>query len=434
MFSNRYGIELVGISSDGDTRLLCAMKFEMLKPNGIPVVQDTIHLGGKLRNKMLNSDMRIGKYTVSVDHLKSLVTNIQKSVHGLIQNDVCPVDRMDFQPYLKITDDRVLTALQEHVVGSNGTVQYLKMCKKLTSSFLDYNAKPLDRIFNMYHGVFFFRIWKKYTNSSEKHTPQDFITTNAYTCIEINAINLILLLKRFRDQNLPELFLPTMLDSQACEKTFRLFRAMGTTQYTKINFTLYELIHMIGRVEVQNDIAYFKLKDTPIEIPNKRNGKTKIYDLPSDKEIDEAIEKAKQEAIKDAALLGISKPESFNISEYQFECSKVIRDMQYTENEDSDDEYSEEERIENDEEMEDDTVQQREETPKETTAEHAEETASAYVSIFDEKGEERLVRKSTYVWMLTEEYDKLSNDRIKRFQKRNKNGAKRKRRVLEQDE
>lgn len=82
-------------------------------------------------------------------------------------------------------------------------------------------------------------------------------------CIEINARNLIrfaiVVSQKFRNRGEPEMFLPPIFDSQACEKLFRRFRSMGTTNFTKINFSILELIHMVGRVEVQTDIAYCQL-------------------------------------------------------------------------------------------------------------------------------------------------------------------------------
>lgn len=179
---------------------------------------------------------------------------------------------------------------------------------------------------------------------------------------------------------------------------------------------------MIGRVETQHDIAYFKLRDTPIEIPNMRTNKTKIYDLPSDKEINACIEEAKQEAIKDAALLGMCLESYDEIDKHQFDIPKNFGDLNCTEIEESDDEEdSGEERNDkfDDSEMEDDAVTIKEETTK--------KKFSPFVTILDDKGVERLVRKTTYVWMLTEKYDKLSNDRMKRFQKNTKKTAKRRR-------
>lgn len=402
----RYGIELVGISSDGDTKLLAAMKRVISSADGVLVIQDTVHLGGKLRNRILKSDMPIGKYTISVDHLKSLVSEVQKSVHGLTQNEICPEDRMDFDSFLKITYDRVIDALRQHVKNSDGTIHYLKLCQNITSSFLHLKLAPLDRIFSMFRAVFFLRIWKQSIISSKSHKLKEFITSNTYACVEINAKNLIAVLKKFRDENHPESFLPPIYDSQTCERIFRILRSMGTTQFTKINFSFYELIHMIGRVEVQYDIAYFKLKETPIKFPNMRTEKTQIYDLPNDVQINDTISRAKHEALKDAESLGMSCLNSSDIDEYNFQATVNFSD-------DSENETSDEEDIEENE-------RNYQEIDDDNTTELNEEKHSPYVVILDESGVERMVRKSTYLWMLTEEYDKLSNDRAKRFQQKKK--------------
>lgn len=65
MIFNRYGIDVIGRSSDGDSRLMTAMKTRMkfgvtpemdLKTfvdNSLVCVQDTIHEGTKMRNRLL---------------------------------------------------------------------------------------------------------------------------------------------------------------------------------------------------------------------------------------------------------------------------------------------------------------------------------------------------------------------------------------------
>lgn len=85
---SRYGIEVAGISSDGDTRLLRCMKLETKigkkHLNNMPLyfncslskklyVQDTIHIGTKLRNRLLKQSviLPMGNYQVSVSHLKN---------------------------------------------------------------------------------------------------------------------------------------------------------------------------------------------------------------------------------------------------------------------------------------------------------------------------------------------------------------------------
>lgn len=90
---------------------------------------------------------------------------------------------------------------------------------------------------------------------------------------------------------------------------------LGTPQHTKIIFCLLELLHMIGRIEVQHEIAYARLNLEEIEIPNKRKGKMTIYRLPSDDEI--TILKAKQGAIQIAESFGMTLTNVGEIDVYQ---------------------------------------------------------------------------------------------------------------------
>lgn len=267
----------------------------------------------------------MGTSKVSIDHLKSLVKNIQKSVHGLSQNDVNPTDRMNFQSFRKVVDIRVIEALQ-HIPNSEGTIQYLNICDDVTASFLKLDITPSELLLRMWRSVLsLLRIWRKFILSSKAYTLGDnFITTNAYTCIEINARNLVMLMKKFRDSNTPEQFLPTLFDSQSCEEMFRHFRSMGTAQYTKINFSLYELLHMISRVEAQNDISYFKLQNKGISFPNVRQGKTTIYPLPSDCEIKDIIVRAKKIAVVQAKRFGMMDISS--IDDFEIVSNLVIDD------------------------------------------------------------------------------------------------------------
>jgi hypothetical protein len=93
-----HGIEMVGVSSDGDSRLLKAMRkkselptvhtpesqlpcawfqwfFAKFRPDFL-CIQDTVHIGGKMRNKLLNSKpLLIGKY-VRLLNLKRILKKI----------------------------------------------------------------------------------------------------------------------------------------------------------------------------------------------------------------------------------------------------------------------------------------------------------------------------------------------------------------------
>lgn len=286
----------------------------------IPVTQDTDHLGGKIRNRILKKGivLPMGRHHVSIQHLKTLVKNVQKSIHGLSQYDVCPVDRMNVDSFHKITDDRVIVALDQYVENSEATIQYLKVGRDITSCFLELDLAPTDRIVRMFRGLYFLRIWRQYIKISKTYTLKDnFISSNAYSCAEINARNLIYLMKKYRDEGAPQLFLTNLFDSQTCERTFRQFRALGTVNYTKINFSLYELLHMVGRIEMQNEIAYVRLANEEVIFPNKRVGKTKIYSLPSDEEINNAISIAKHEAIQQANTFGMTNTDGIDTFDFK---------------------------------------------------------------------------------------------------------------------
>lgn len=257
----RHGIELAGISSDGDPRLLSAMVYEssILNGSGIMVTQDIVHLCTKARNRLLktNINLPMGKSKVSIDHLRHLVNNVSKTVHALSPSDVFPTDRMNYGSFEKIVHDRAINALRDRVPNSIATVQYLLTFRDIANSFLSFDLEPLQRIFLIYRGLYFLRFWRQYIKNSVHYTvAENFITYNTYTCVEINANTLVRLIKSFRDRNMPQMFLPSIFDSQTCERTFRIFRSMGTTQYTKINFCILELIHKIGRVHTEKKCSF----------------------------------------------------------------------------------------------------------------------------------------------------------------------------------
>lgn len=375
------------------------MRYALDSPLAI-VIQDTTHIGTKLRNRLLKRILAMGTSNVSIDQLKSLVKHVQKSVHGLSQNDVNPTDRMNFLSFRKIVDKRVIEALK-HIPNSEGTIQYLHICDDVTSSFLKLDMTPSERLLRMWRSVFFLRIWRKFILSSKSYTLGDnFITTNAYTCIEINARNLFALIKKFRDSNTPEHFLPTLFDSQSCEEMFRHFRSMGTAQYTKINFSIFELSHMVSRVEAQNEISYFKLKNTGISFPHVREGKTTIYQLPSDCEIKDIMIRAKEIAVIQAQKFGMM--DASNIDDFEIVSNLVIDD-----NEDD---------IEIDEDNDSEIMANENNECCEHEGDENIEENLPFTAVYDVDGVRRVVRKSTLLWMLCEPSETISKDRLRRVQ------------------
>lgn len=413
-FSFRYGITVAGRSTDGDPKCLSAMCYEIVNHGDGPInIQDPTHVTTKIRNRFVNKNLKLmmGTSRVTAEHLKTLIRNQHKSVHGLSMSDASPIDRQNFRSAERIMEERVILALR-NVNGSEATIQYLKMCHNITSSFLDHHIKPLERVFRLFRSVYFIRIWRNFIKASRfQSLNQNFISHNAYLCIEINAKGLIELIKKFRSENAPYLFLPPIFDSQTCEKTFRQLRSMTTVNFTRINFSLYELLHMIRRTEVQNDIAYFKLTQNQVLFPlsHKRSQKTETHDLPSDIEINEILVKAKEAAIDDALAFGMN---SDNIDGYEFQShlNLTMDDDVLADLNDEEDDFIDE----NYEENADFT------TEDEPVGMEVLDPNSIFTTVIDENGQEIELRKSTLIWMLTEPGVGLSKDRLRRVQVKKK--------------
>lgn len=140
----------MGISSDGDPRLLSAMVYENSLMTGIEVTQDITHTCGKARNRMKDIKLPMGSHEVSIEHLRRLVQNEQKSVHGLTFGDIFPIDRMNYGSFEKVIADRVLDALRDRIANSEGTVRYLLTFRDIADSFLKHDLTPLHRLHLLY--------------------------------------------------------------------------------------------------------------------------------------------------------------------------------------------------------------------------------------------------------------------------------------------
>lgn len=161
----------MGIASDGDSRLLGAMKsrvtFNKMPTAGMvksPVcVQDAIHIATKLRNRLLNSSivLQIGNKVVSLVHLNLLIKYVSKEIHGLVQSDVYPDDRQNFQSFQKTSDIRVMNALENNVTDCEATVQYFKICDHIVTSFISKDLTPIERAYRLWYAVFSLRCWRQ---------------------------------------------------------------------------------------------------------------------------------------------------------------------------------------------------------------------------------------------------------------------------------
>lgn len=163
-------IEVLGWSSDGDTRCLRAMLIRsglpcvasnaprswqewfnaFFKPDMI-CVQDTHHITSKFRNRLYDHTavIALGNYIVSKSHLQILIDNVSKDKHLLVPSDLRPYDKMNFKPVLKIMNPAVRSLLKEHVAASLGTSIYLGLMENIYKSYEDDNLEPLERVYKL---------------------------------------------------------------------------------------------------------------------------------------------------------------------------------------------------------------------------------------------------------------------------------------------
>ena len=97
---------------------------------------------------------------------------------------------------------------------AKGTLAFLSTLKCVTDSYLDRSLTPLERIHKAWYGVFFMRFWRQWIVLNSHYTlGNNFITANAYMCIELNAHSLIIYLLTLHKCLHESGFLPCLLGS-----------------------------------------------------------------------------------------------------------------------------------------------------------------------------------------------------------------------------
>lgn len=330
-------IKVVTFASDSDPKFNSLMKYHVnlgqsrtnhfpewfnanlcFSTNFMPI-QDTIHIGTKLRNRILDHKLRMGDYDISMEHVSILEATFTKERHGLCPLSIRPKDRQNFDSVLRICDEKVIDLLPK-VEGSEGTILYLRVMDSVLRSFLDISLMPIERLRQIWFAVFILRIWKQFILKSKRKysTKNHFISSNCYTCVEINAHSIVFLMLYLREHGLDHLFRPEMLGSQSCESIFRQIRSLSSTYSTVTNCSVLEIIRRMSKIELQNEISHIKLKQWKfprIGLPSSshydtvdRNGINqyeKMVQLPSQEEIIKEIELAKLEATEYAVTIGM---------------------------------------------------------------------------------------------------------------------------------
>ena len=273
-------IVVVSFGGDGDSRLMKAMKSSvfsseselhqpsLFRPFSIPsqwrdwfwaqnlcsvaFVQDTVHIAVKLKSRLIRPSivLPMGNYLAGVHHLKMLQATLGKDEHGLRERDIDHKDKQNFDAVSHIIK---AMPLLDRLPDALGTKEYITLIYYIVDSYLDKALHPLARIEKIWYATFFVRYWRSWILKHPKYTLQNnFITHNAYMCIEFNAHATITFLHSTKECGV--LYMPWLLGSQSCEKIFRLARSMTSTFSTIINFGMLGLLRRLHRLQMQSEL------------------------------------------------------------------------------------------------------------------------------------------------------------------------------------
>lgn len=442
---NGLGIKVLTFSSDSDPKYNSAMRSLSLLgspskdlpactwfrcgdckdfdgDNATFFVQDTVHIGSKMRNFLIKTNqnpalLRFGKkYYISIHHLQYLVLNFSKDKHHLTPSIVKPIDRQNFEEtVLRICDAKVTELMRSSIPDSQATVKFLEIMRNVIDSYTDKILSPIQRVQKIWYAVFMLRIWRDYVvRTKGMKLKNNFISTNCYVCIELNAHSLVQMLLHLQKTKSPQMFLPTLMNSQTCESIFRLARSFTSTFSTVVNCSVKEMLCRISKIQMQNDImnnVSDRYKFPRLGSSSGALSTTQM--LPTLFEIERQIQMCKSEALSDALSLGLidkKHAENFDdtckigpyikaIPPRKLACSAATPTMQQraigAHSDISLKNYA-----------------------KDFGDEKINETSRFVELVPSRSGRRMVVKKSSLCWLLRREYVRVSSDRLERVKSR----------------
>lgn len=412
----RYNSAMRKLSSIGENTCDFAKWFSCSQIATAPFcVQDITHIITKMRNFILRTlwaakQLPFGNRSIDIAHLYVLLYKYSKDKHFLTESVLNPADRQNFLSAQKMCSTTVTDLLKVGVDKAEATSLYLELMRDIMSAFMDTNLTPIQRIRAIWFPVFIMRIWRQYIDANRQYTLKDnFMTINCYSCVELNAHALILLMVHLKEINRPELFLPELFGSQPCEATFRQFRSLTSTYSTVTNCTLKEASARISKIQMQNEIIHATSDEFiyPRLEKNTEYTKTIQVELPSREEIFAEIECCQKDAISTAKKFGLvtqrcntknyvcklnslkTKLERVKITEASIEC--LTEDITH---------------------LDLGNIQLKDYTGK--LKDTVIDETSPYIVILNDYGDQTIVKKTSLCWLLQEDCPKLSSDRLLR--------------------
>lgn len=248
------------------------------------------------------------KYFIDLQHLYFLLNNYPRDQHLLTASVLNPTDRQNFSSVLRMCSVKVTKLLKLEVNNSDASVYFLEMIRDVLDSFMDVNLSPLIRVEKIWFHLFVLRIWRQHVQSERSALMNNFLTSNCYSCIELNAYGLLLCLMYLKEQNLPSWFLPFLYSSQQCESLFRQLRSFTSTYSTVACCSVNEILYRISKIQMQNEIVHINAKNFVYPRSSKKTDSNFVHELPTKSEIFNIIALCKARAISTAKRFGFSIP------------------------------------------------------------------------------------------------------------------------------
>lgn len=286
-------------------------------PKGNLYLQDTVHLLAKLRTRILKHSnlIIVGTTNAGVSHIQYVYDHIPKDQHGLSQRAIDNKDKQNYKSIAALVGDDLEHCLLQvnSKISALGTIIYLRCMRAIRDANFDKTLSPLKRASLLWEVTFFFRIWKYWLAKNGYSVRDNFVTGNAYLCVELNSHSLIAIIFNVIHGDMPKEALRIWMGgSQGCEQVFRLLRSMTPTFSTIINFSLKgisERIHKLNylaSIEACDDIIFPRVKRRLLQ---KNEESDETLSIPTMNELESAISRAKVAAILTSKTCGMKMTE-----------------------------------------------------------------------------------------------------------------------------
>jgi hypothetical protein len=244
-----------------------------------------------------------GNFYASGQHLQELINTTSKDQHLLTSTDIDGADAMNYDSVKKMSTSTVVQCLTK-VAASEGTRLYLDILRNVLEAFNEKLVTLEERIEKIWFATFCLRGWKNWLSEQHEFSMDNFITQNAYVCIELNAHNLLNLIVKLRESDNEPLCNILHCQSQTCETFFRMLRSMTSTLCTVVNFSVRDVLNRIRRIDIEMDLTS-KLGGTLTMYGRKAVQESHSIALPEEAEILKIVELAHTRAKLALRRIGI---------------------------------------------------------------------------------------------------------------------------------